>query len=181
MYKRQKLGDVNFAGDTATTGPRRTLLVTSLDNDEVVAGDAVSLGDTNITPTDDDGIFSGDTGGAITIGTNGGTAFNTSGIRSLTTDDDAIVANVAMASGFTGSESFNMVDATAVLNSFVTVTSSHAQSAAFVITGTDLKGDALTETITAHASGSYPETKVTTNIFATVTSCLLYTSPSPRD
>ena len=79
-----KLGDVNFAGDTATTGPRRTLLVTSLDNDEIVAGDAVSLGDTNITPTDDDGIFSGDTGGAITIGTNGGTAFNTSGIRSLT-------------------------------------------------------------------------------------------------
>ena len=172
-----KLGDVNFAGDTATTGPRRTLLVTSLDNDEVVAGDAVSLGDTNITPTDDDGIFSGDTGGAITIGTNGGTAFNTSGIRSLTTDDDAIVANVAMASGFTGSESFNMVDATAVLNSFVTVTSSHAQSAAFVITGTDLKGDALTETITAHASGSYPETKVTTNIFATVTSV----KPSTND
>ena len=38
-----KLGDVNFAGDTTTTGPRRTLLVTSLDNDEVVAGDAVSL------------------------------------------------------------------------------------------------------------------------------------------
>ncbi len=172
-----KLGDVNFAGDTATTGPRRTLLVTSLDNDEVVAGDAVSLGDTNITPTDDDGIFSGDTGGAITIGTNGGTAFNTSGIRSLTTDDDAIVANVAMASGFTGSESFNMVDATAVLNSFVTVTSSHAQSAAFVITGTDLKGDALSETITAHASGSYPETKVTTNIFATVTSV----KPSTND
>ena len=38
-----KLGDVNFAGDTTTTGSRRTLLVTSLDNDEVVAGDAVSL------------------------------------------------------------------------------------------------------------------------------------------
>ncbi len=172
-----KLGDVNFAGDTATTGPRRTLLVTSLDNDEVVAGDAVSLGDTNITPTDDDGIFSGDTGGAITIGTNGGTAFNTAGIRSLTTTQDNIVANVAMASGFTGSESFNMVDATAVLNSFVTVTSSHAQSANFVITGTDLNGDALTETITAHASGSYPETKVTTNIFATVTSV----KPSTND
>ena len=37
-----KLGDVNFAGDTATNGAQRTLLVTSLDNDEVVAGDAVS-------------------------------------------------------------------------------------------------------------------------------------------
>ena len=46
-----KLGDVNFAGDTTTTGARRTLLVTSLDNDEIVAGDAVSLGDTNVTTT----------------------------------------------------------------------------------------------------------------------------------
>ena len=29
-----KLVIVNFAGDTSTTGPRRTLMVTSLDNDE---------------------------------------------------------------------------------------------------------------------------------------------------
>ena len=54
-----KLGDVNFDGDTDTTGSRRTLLVTSLDNDEAVAGNAVSLGDTNVTTTDDDGLFSG--------------------------------------------------------------------------------------------------------------------------
>jgi len=54
-----KLGDVNFGGDTTTTGTRRTLLVTSLDNNEVVAGDPVSLGDTNVTTTDDDGLFSG--------------------------------------------------------------------------------------------------------------------------
>ena len=54
-----KLGDVNFGGDTTTTGSRRTLLVSSLDNNEVVAGDAVSLGDTNVTTTDDDGLFSG--------------------------------------------------------------------------------------------------------------------------
>ena len=52
-----KLGDVNFSGDSSTTGSRRTLLVTSLDNNEVVAGDAVSLGDTNVTTTDADGIF----------------------------------------------------------------------------------------------------------------------------
>ena len=39
-----KLGTVNFAGDTTTTGFRRTLMVTSLDNDEVVAGDAVFFG-----------------------------------------------------------------------------------------------------------------------------------------
>ena len=54
-----KLGDVNFDGDTDITGARRTLLVTSLDNDEVAAGNAVSLGDTHVTTTDDDGLFSG--------------------------------------------------------------------------------------------------------------------------
>ena len=54
-----KLGTVNFDGDTATTGSRRTLLVTSLDNDEAVAGNAVSLGDTNVTATDDDGLWTG--------------------------------------------------------------------------------------------------------------------------
>ena len=37
----------------------KELLVTSLDNDEVVAGDAVSLGDTNVTTTDADGIYTG--------------------------------------------------------------------------------------------------------------------------
>ena len=63
-----KLGDVNFAGDTATTGSERTLLVTSLDNNEVVAGDAVSLGDTNVTTTDQNGIVTIDTSGQTTIG-----------------------------------------------------------------------------------------------------------------
>ena len=48
-----------FDGDTDATGARRTLLVTSLDNDEVAAGNAVSLGDTHVTATDDDGLFSG--------------------------------------------------------------------------------------------------------------------------
>ena len=38
-----KLGTVNFAGDSSTSGARRTLMVTSLDNDEIVAGDAVLL------------------------------------------------------------------------------------------------------------------------------------------
>ena len=63
-----KLGDVNFAGDTTTTGSRRTLLVTSLDNNEVNAGDTVSLGDTNVTTADDDGIYIGKPGSQITIG-----------------------------------------------------------------------------------------------------------------
>ena len=54
-----KLGDVNFASDTVTTGAQRVLLVTSLDNDEGVAGATVSLGDTNVTTTDADGIYTG--------------------------------------------------------------------------------------------------------------------------
>ena len=66
-----KLGDVNFA-DTSTTGQRRTLLVTSLDNNEVVAGDPVSLGDTNVTGTDADGISTtGGTGSANALTING--------------------------------------------------------------------------------------------------------------
>ena len=62
-----KLGTVNFAGDSSTSGARRTLMVTSLDNDEIVAGDAVLLGDTNVTATDDDEIFTGTglTGGVV--------------------------------------------------------------------------------------------------------------------
>ena len=172
-----KLGTVNFDGDTTSTGSRRTLMVTSLDNDEAVAGNAVLLGDTSATTTDDDGIYTGDTGGAISIGSLGGTAFTSTGPLSKATDDNAIVLNMAMASGFTGSQTLTMVNTATVHNSFVTITSSHAQSANFVIEGTDLNGDALTETITAHSSGSYPETKVSTNIFATVTAV----KPSTND
>ena len=40
-----------------------------------------------------------------------------------------------------------MVDATATLNSFITITSTAASSANFVITGTDVYGNEQTETI----------------------------------
>ena len=40
-----KLGTVNFDGDTTSTGSRRTLMVTSLDNDEATAGNAVYFGE----------------------------------------------------------------------------------------------------------------------------------------
>ena len=176
-----KLGTVNFDGDNSTTGSRRTLMVTSLDNDELVAGNAVLLGDTSATTTDVDGIYTGNPGGILTIGgrigTTTPTAFTSTGPLSKATDDDAIVVNQTMSSGFTGTQSMTMVNTATVHNSFVTVTSSHAQSADFVITGTDLNGDVLTETIAAHASGTYPETKTTTNIFATITSV----KPSTND
>ena len=176
-----KLGTVNFDGDNSTTGSRRTLMVTSLDNDELVAGNAVLLGDTSATTTDVDGIYTGTPAGVLTIGgrigTTTPTAFTSTGPLSKATDDDAIVVNQTMATGFTGTETMTMVNTATVHNSFVTVTSSHAQSADFVITGTDLNGDVLTETIAAHASGTYPETKTTTNIFATITSV----KPSTND
>ena len=61
-----KLGDVNFASDTVSTGAQRVLLVTSLDNDEGVAGATVSLGDTNVTVTDADSLVSSASGTANT-------------------------------------------------------------------------------------------------------------------
>ena len=182
-----KLGDVNFAGDTTTTGSRRTLLVTSLDNNEVTAGDAVSLGDTDVTTTDDDGIYIGKPAGQITIGgrigTTSPTAFTSTGPLSTATsaasivagqtiaaaDDDRIVTSQAISSGFTGTQSLTMVNASAVHNSFVTITASAATDGSFKVVGTDLFGNALEETITAFGSGA---TKQTTNRFATVTAVI---------
>ena len=61
-----KLGTVNFASDTVSTGAQRVLLVTSLDNDEAAAGATVSLGDTSVTVTDPDGLVASASGTAST-------------------------------------------------------------------------------------------------------------------
>jgi len=148
-----KLGTVNFDGDTTTTGSRRVLSVTSLDNDDAVAGNAVLLGDTSATTTDADGIYTGTPGGIITIGgaigTTTPTAFTSTGPLSIATDDDAIVVSqtIATGDGFSGTESMTMVDTATVHNSFITITSDAATDGTFKITGTDLNGDALEETI----------------------------------
>ena len=170
-----KLGDVNFAGDTATNGAQRTLLVTSLDNDEVVAGDAVSLGDTNITTTDQDGIYSGDTGGSITIGSLGGTAFTTTGPRKQATSTTSVVANQRLRQteeGINGTGSMTIVNSATVLNSFITLTSDAATTnvgtdTTFKIVGTDVHGNAQEETIPAFASAT---TVKSTKVYGTVTS-----------
>ena len=319
-----KLGDVNFDTDTATTGARRSLLVTSLDNDELVAGNAVSLGDKDITATDDDGLWTGTltstsaigatpletsiayaasdavnmgsnfsasattltvdsttgftstgtlkigseymtytgltgttftgvtrghsgtaaihnddavivqalgsaettinvasttgypTSGTLQIGseqvtytgvtatsftgvtrgvTVDGTAstaavhdnslsirdmtlrFTSTGPRATATDDDKISVATGITSGFTGTQSLTMVNSATVLNSFVTISATAASSASFVITGTDVYGVAQSETIAAHSSGTYPETKTSTLIYGTVTSV----KPSTND
>ena len=180
-----KLGDVNFAGDTSTTGSRRTLLVTSLDNNEVNAGDTVSLGDTDVTTADDDGIYVGTAGSQLTIGgrigTTGATAFTSTGPLSAATnaqsivasqtidaaDPDRIVTSQKIDSGFTGTQSMTMVDTTAVHNSFITITSDDDSEGSFKVVGTDLFGNVLEETIPAFTGAN---TQTTTNRFATVTS-----------
>ena len=159
-----KLGTVNFASDTATTGARRVLMVTSLDNDEVVAGNAVSLGDTSVTPLDVDGIFTGNPGGAIIIGGTGGTAFTSTGPLVSATDVDSLVTTQALDSF--GAANLTLLDSTATINSFLTITGDAAFASTFTVTGTDVHGNAITEAITGGASAV---TVTSTKIFGTVT------------
>ena len=85
-----KLGDVNFAGDTVSTGARRTLLVTSLDNNEVVAGDAVSLGDTNVIGTDADGLAQAQgNGSSAALTLNGASVSQTTSATAIMTSFNA--------------------------------------------------------------------------------------------
>ena len=157
-----KLGTVNFDSDTSTTGSRRTLMVTSLDNDEAVAGNAVLLGDTSATTLDVDGIYTGTPGGAIVIGGTGGTAFASSGLGSVT-DVDALVTTQALDSF--GAANLTLVSATQTINSQLTITGDAAFASTFTVTGTDVDGNALSEVITGGGSAS---TVTSTNIFKTV-------------
>ena len=162
-----KLGDVNFASDTVTTGAQRVLLVTSLDNEEVAAGDAVMLGDTNVTTTDADGIYTGTPSGVLTIGgkvgTTNATAFTASGPGS-TTDDNAIVTTQALDSF--GANNLTLVSATQTINSFLTITGDAAFASNFTITGTDVYGNAQSEVL---AGGGSASTVQSTKIYGTVT------------
>ncbi len=166
-----KLGDVNFAGDTATTGSRRTLLVTSLDNNEVVAGDAVSLGDTNVTTTDQNGIVTIDTSGQTTIGSLAGTAFEATGPRKQATSTTSVVATQRIRTteeGINGTGSMVILNSANVLNSFITMTSSAATAGiTYKIVGTDVHGNAQEETIPAFTGAATLES---TKVFGTVTS-----------
>ena len=162
-----KLGTVNFEGDTTSTGSRRTLMVTSLDNDEVTAGNAVLLGDTSATTTDVDGIYTGTPGGVITIGGKVGTttptAFTSSGPGSATSAN-AIVTTQALDSF--GAANLTLVSATQTINSFLTITSdADASSRTFTVTGTDVDGNAQEEIITGGGSAT---TVTSTKVFGTV-------------
>ena len=165
-----KLGTVNFAGDTTSTGSRRVLMVTSLDNDEVVAGDAVLLGDTSATTTDPDGIFASATLSAVNtiggkIGDTTPVAF-ASGPGSVT-DDNAIVTTQALDSY--GNNALSLVDATQTINSFITIQGdADTSSVTFLVTGTDVYGNAQTETITGPSVAGASGFKTSTKIFGTI-------------
>ena len=166
-----KLGDVNFASDTATTGPQRVLLVTSLDNEEVAAGDAVMLGDTNVTTTDADVIFTGTglNGGVKYIGgpVGGGTSVTLPPSNNIG-DVDKIATSNALAGVANNAALSNLVDVTATLNAPVTVSGSADISARkFTVTGTDIYGNAQTEVI--QATATFNQTAQGDLIFGTVT------------
>jgi len=159
-----KLGNVSFASDTATTGARRVLMVTGLDNDEAAAGNAVSLGDKSVSATDADGIYTGTPGSAIVIGGTGGTAFTSTGPRVSLTDDNSLVTTQALDSF--GAANLTLLDSTATINSFLTITGDAAFASTFTVTGTDVHGNAIEEAITGGGTAS---TVTSTKIFGTVT------------
>ena len=158
-----KLGDVDFAGDTAATGTRKVLVVTSLDNDDAVAGSSVSLGDTAAITTDADDIVAAASGTASTAMT-----LNTSG-KATTTDADGLSA-AASGTGFTSGSTLTLGGAVATsttLNSRVTLLSVGDDSArTATVTGEDIYGNTQTEQITMANAGTATGTKV----FASVTS-----------
>ena len=158
-----KLGDVDFAGDTAATGTRKVLVVTSLDNDDAVAGSSVNLGDTAAVTTDADDIVAAASGTASTAMT-----LNTSG-KATTTDADGLSV-AASGTGFTSGSTLTLGGAVATsttLNSRVTLLSVGDDSArTATVTGTDIYGNTQTEQITMANAGTATGTKV----FASVSS-----------
>ena len=167
-----KLGTVNFAGDTTSTGSRRVLMVTSLDNDEVVAGDAVLLGDTSATTDDPDGIF--ESARLTAVNTIGGKSTDTVPVAFASgtgtgTSDSSIVAAQDLTSF--GNNPLNLVDATQTINAFVRIEGSADTSGInFVIVGTDVYGNAQTETIAGPSTGGAAGWQTSTKIYGTVTS-----------
>ena len=161
-----KLGTVNFDTDTSTTGSRRTLMITSLDNDELVAGNAVLLGDTSVTTTDADGIYTGTPGGVITIGGKVGTTTPTAFAAGpgSATSANALVTTQALDSF--GAANLTLVSSTQTINSFVTITGDAAFASNFTITGTDVDGNAQSEVL---AGGGSATTVTSTKVYGTVT------------
>ena len=155
-----KLGTVNFASDTVSTGAQRVLLVTSLDNDEAAAGATVSLGDTSVTVTDPDGLVASASGTASTAMT-----LNT--VLASTADPDGLRTTFDASSNTTTAiPKVGALSASTTLNSLITITHATDTDSTYTIVRTDMYGNAQTEAIavttTAVTSGA--------KVFKTVTS-----------
>ena len=155
-----KLGTVNFASDTVSTGAQRVLLVTSLDNDEAAAGATVSLGDTSVTVTDPDGLVASASGTASTAMT-----LNT--VLASTADPDGLRTTFDASSNTTTAiPKVGALSTSTTLNSLITITHATDTDSTYTIVGTDMYGNAQTEeiavTTTAVTSGA--------KVFKTVTS-----------
>ena len=155
-----KLGTVNFASDTVSTGAQRVLLVTSLDNDEAAAGATVSLGDTSVTVTDPDGLVASASGTASTAMT-----LNT--VLASTADPDGLRTTFDASSNTTTAiPKVGALSTSTTLNSLITITHATDTDSTYTIVGTDMYGNAQTEAIavttTAVTSGA--------KVFQTVTS-----------
>jgi len=155
-----KLGTVNFASDTVSTGAQRVLLVTSLDNDEAAAGATVSLGDTSVTVTDADGVVASASGTASTAMT-----LNT--VLASTADPDGLVTTFNASSNTTTAiTKTGALASSTALNSLITITHGSDTDSTYTIVGTDMYGNAQQEdiavTTTAATSGLL--------VFKTVTS-----------
>jgi len=155
-----KLGTVNFASDTVSTGAQRVLLVTSLDNDEAAAGATVSLGDTSVTVTDADGVVASASGTA-------NTAMTLNTVLASTADPDGLVTTFNASSNTTTAiTKTGALASSTALNSLITITHGSDTDSTYTIVGTDMYGNAQQEdiavTTTAATSGLL--------VFKTVTS-----------
>ena len=151
-----KLGDVDFAGDTASSGPNKVLVVTSLDNDEATAGSSIMLADKAAVTTDADDVVASATGtasNAMTLNTSGkaSTASATSIAASQSGTGFSAGSTVALVSGATS----------LTLNSRITLTSGGNDAArTATITGKDLYGNTLIEDVTMGNAAAVTSTKV---------------------
>ena len=155
-----KLGDVNFDGDTVSTGVRRTLLVTSLDNNEAVAGEAVSLGDTNVIGTDADGVATAQGNGSANALT-----LNGASVSQATSANALVTAFNATGNGTTALTKNGTLASSTTLNSKISITHNSSVAVDYAVVGTDINGDTINETISV-TNG----TVISSNVYHGVTS-----------
>ena len=164
------LRNVDFKSDTWETGSKRTLMVTSLDNDDNATGNTVFLGDNNVssgTGYREDVLYSGTPLSSIVIGGADGTNFANSGFGSSTNSGGVVGPTGQNLTSF-GANNLTLNNANQTINSFITLTGTGVLSSTiFTLTGIDVDGNAITEAIAGGAGPGY-SIVTSTKIFKTV-------------